>query len=103
MKTEATRHVKGLGPWAGRRGTRPLHAQIPPGIDARGKERAREGRALTIIHGGHRRRVPTANVLVERAGATGVSLEGNEELRKEEDVNDGPRLESQVRSTHLTC
>ena len=63
-----------------------------PSGHRRGKENnVREKGTLTSIHAGHRRRVPTANVLVERAGATGVSLEGNEELRKEEDVNDGPR------------
>ena len=40
--------------------------------------------ALTVMRGGHGRSVPAANVRVERVGAAGVSLEGNEELRKEE-------------------
>ena len=50
-----------------RRGTRPLHTQIPPGIDARGKRTCERREALTSIHGGHCRHVPAANVLVERS------------------------------------
>ena len=37
-----------------RRGTRPLHTQIPSGIDARGKRTCERREALTVRHGGHR-------------------------------------------------
>jgi hypothetical protein len=49
-----------------RRGTRPLHTQSLRGSMQEGKERAREGEALTPFHVGHGRHVPAANVLVER-------------------------------------
>jgi hypothetical protein len=49
-----------------RRGTRSLHTQSLPGIDARGKRTGERREALTCSHARHCRHVPAANVLVER-------------------------------------
>jgi hypothetical protein len=59
-----------------------------------------KGEALTIRHGGHCRRVPAANVLVERAGTAGVSLQKIGELVIEELLR-MPAVKVARSTTHL--